>query len=337
MHSRRDALRKLALLGAATAFAPWLARADNQTEPQRPPPDQFGPRLPLREFGLTGMQVTILAVGGSHVGRPSEAEAERIIEAAIACGIRTFDTAQVYQGGGSEERYGKFLTPKYRERVQIFTKTMATDARTARNHLEGSLRRMKTDMIDLWQMHDISSPDDVDNRLRGGVLDEMLKTKSEGKVRHLGFTGHVNWRAHAHILKQTDAFESCLMPINVADPSYESFIEHILPTLVERRMGVQAMKTLAAGDFLRGRGGLGPIIPDLISIEEALGFVWSLPVSTLVSGMGREAHVRENAGYAARFVPYDEAKRQALVERVSEPGSTGKLEGNFKQQGLGGG
>jgi len=283
------------------------------------------------------MQVTMLAVGGSHVGRPSEAEAERIVEAAIECGIRTFDTAQLYQNGGSEERYGKFLTPKYREHVQIFTKTMATDARTARGHLEGSLRRMKTDVIDLWQMHDISSPEDVDQRLRGGVLDEMLKAKAEGKVRHIGFTGHVNWRAHAHILEETDVFESCLMPINVADPSYESFIDHIVPTLVERRMGVQAMKTLAAGDFLRGRGGLAPIIPDLISIEEALGFVWSLPVSTLVSGMAREAHVRENASYAARFVPYDEAKRRELVGRVAEPGRTGKLEGNFKKQGLGGG
>ena len=334
MQSRRDALRKLALLGAAAAFAPWIARAGTPVG-TKPPPDKLGPRLPLREFGLTGMQVTMLAVGGSHVGRPSEAEAERIIEAAIECGIRTFDTAQLYQSGGSEERYGKFLTPKYREHVQIFTKTMATDARTARSHLEGSLRRMRTDFVDLWQMHDIDSPEDVDRRLRGGVLDEMLKAKSEGKVRHIGFTGHNNWRAHAHILAQTDVFESCLMPINVADPSYESFIEHTLPTLMERRMGVQAMKTLAAGDFLRGRGGVPPIIPDLISIEEALGYVWSLPVATLVSGMGVEAHVRENSSYAARFVHYDEAKRRELVGRVAEPGSTGRLEGNFKQQGLG--
>ncbi|HEY5552209.1 MAG TPA: aldo/keto reductase [Opitutaceae bacterium] len=336
MQTRRDALRKMAVLGAAAAFAPWIGRADTQAGPRRPPPDKLGPRLPLREFGLTGMQVTMLAVGGSHVGRPSDAEAERIIEAAIEAGIRTFDTAQLYQNGGSEERYGKFLSPKYREHVQIFTKTMARDARTAQGHLEGSLRRMKIDVIDLWQMHDISTPEDVDNRLRGGVLDAMMKAKAEGEVRHIGFTGHTNWRAHAHALKQTDVFESCLMPINVADSSYESFILNILPTLVERRMGVQAMKTLAAGDFLRGRGGLGPIIPDLVSIEEALGFVWSLPVSTLVSGMGQASHVRENASYAARFEPFDEKQRQTLIDRVAEPGRTGKLEGNFKRQGLGG-
>lgn len=274
----------------------------------------------------------MLAVGGSHVGRPSEAEAERIIEAAIESGIRTFETAQLYQNGGSEERYGKFLTPKYREHVLVFTKTMATDARTAERHLEGSLRRLKVDVIDLWQMHDISSPEDVDARLKAGVLDAMLKAKSQGKVRHIGFTGHATWRAHAHLLQQTDVFETCLMPINVADPSYESFIVNILPTLLERRMGVLAMKTLAAGDFLRGRGGLEPIVPNLVSIEDALRFVWSLPVSTLVSGMGREAHVRENAGYAARFMPLDESGRQALIDRVAEPARTGRLEANFKRQ-----
>ena len=91
----------------------------------------------------------MIAVGGSHVGRPSESEAEQIIEAAIESGIRTFETAQLYQNGGSEERYGRYLTPKYREHVQIFTKTMATDGKTAQGHLEASLRRMKVDYVDL--------------------------------------------------------------------------------------------------------------------------------------------------------------------------------------------
>jgi aryl-alcohol dehydrogenase-like predicted oxidoreductase len=181
MTTRRAALRNLALLAGAALLPgrmPGRATAAGA--------DKLGPTLPRRPLGRTGLEVSLLAVGGSHVGRPAEAEAERIIEA----GIRTFETAQLYQGGGSEERYGKFLTPKYRAHVQIFTKTMATDGRTAREHLEGSLRRMKTDHLDLWQMHDINSPEDVDDRLRNGVLDTMLKAKSEGKVRHIGFTGH---------------------------------------------------------------------------------------------------------------------------------------------------
>jgi uncharacterized protein len=335
MITRRTLLQQLTAGAVLATCPPWLARAAGPGGPDRPPPDRLGPRLPVRPLGRTGLQVSMLTVGGSHVGRPPEAEAERIIEAAIEVGIRTFETAQLYQNGGSEERFGRYLTPKYRDQVQIFTKTMARDGRTARSHLEGSLRRMNLDVIDLWQMHDLNSPEDVDTRLAGGVLDAMLQAKAEGKVRHLGFTGHATWRAHAHLLRQTDVFETCLLPINVADPSYESFIVNILPTLVERGMGVQAMKTLAAGDFLRGRGGLAPIIPNLVSIEEALRFVWSLPVSTLVSGMGLAAHVRENAGYAAAFSPLDEAGRQELVARVAEPARTGRLEGNFKVQGVG--
>ena len=102
----------------------------------------------------------------------------------IVSGIRTFDTAQLYQNGGSEERYGKYLTPKYREHVQIFTKTMAEDAATARSHLEGSLRRMKTDYLDLWQLHDMRTIDKADIRVRG-VLDVMLKGAQVARTPHL--------------------------------------------------------------------------------------------------------------------------------------------------------
>ena len=323
--TRRDAIKLLGLVSAGCL----LPRVGLATTPP-PLADKWGLLLPQRDLGLTGLKVSMLGLGGSHVGRPSESEAERIVETAMERGIRTFETAQLYQGGRSEERYGKFLAPKYREQVLIFTKTMATDAKTAEEHLEGSLRRMKVDYVDLWQMHDIASPEDVDERLRNGVLDFMLKAKGSGKVRHLGFTGHTTWKAHAHLLKQCDVFETCLMPINVADISYESFILNILPKLTERKMGVLAMKTLAAGDFLRGRDGAPPIIPDRISIEDALRFAWSFPISSLISGMARVAHVEENTGYAARFVPFTEAERQALIAKVEDIAKTGKLERNFK-------
>jgi predicted aldo/keto reductase-like oxidoreductase len=329
MLNRREWLRALALV-SGSAFVGTLRGAEESKAISSS--DRLGPRLPERNLGATGLKVSLLACGGSHVGRPDEAEAERIIETAIEQGIRTFETAQVYQNGGSEQRYGKYLTPKYREHVLIFTKTMASDARTAEAHLEGSLRRMKLDYLDLWQMHDIRSEEDFDERQKNGVLDYMLKAKANGKVRHIGFSGHATWRAHAHVLQRTDVFETCLMPINVADPSYESFILNILPTLVQRNMGVLAMKTLAAGDFLRGRGGLAPIVPNLVSIEDALRFVWSLPVSSLVSGLGRVEHVLENAGYAARFTPLNEAQRAELIARVAEPARTGRLEANFKNQ-----
>jgi aryl-alcohol dehydrogenase-like predicted oxidoreductase len=250
--TRRELLQRLALLTGAT-LVPWRAFGALEAAPS----DKLGPVLPYRTLGKTGLKVTMLAVGGSHVGRPSESVAQAVVEAAIENGIRTFDTAQLYQNGGSEERYGKFLTPKYREHVLIFTKTMAEDAATARSHLEGSLRRMKTDYLDLWQLHDLRTIDKATDRVHG-VLDVMLKAKADGKVRHIGFTGHGSWKTHAHVLGLTDAFETCLMPINIADPSYESFTLNVLPILVQRNMGAMAMKTLAADGLMGGRDKSGP-------------------------------------------------------------------------------
>jgi predicted aldo/keto reductase-like oxidoreductase len=270
------------------------------------------------------MQVSILTLGGSHLGRPAEAVAQALIETALELGVRTFETAQLYQGGGSEERLGRFLTPKYRAHVQVFTKTMAEDAATARRHLDDSLRRLRTDYLDLWQLHDVRSPEQAERRV-SRVLDVMLEAKAAGKVRHIGFTGHATRHAHARILELTDEFETCQMPINVADPSYESYILNILPRLTERNMGVLAMKTLGGDGFFGRRAGVA-IIPDLLSVADALRFVWSLPVGTLVSGMSRLEHLRENAETARTFTPYTEAERAALIARVAPHAKTGEME-----------
>jgi predicted aldo/keto reductase-like oxidoreductase len=325
MLTRREVLKTLVLLTGAT-FAPWRGLGAEEKTVS----DKLGPLLPQRPLGRTGMKVTMLACGGSHVGRPSETVAQAVVEAAIEQGIRTFDTAQLYQNGGSEERYGKYLTPKYREHVLLFTKTMAEDPATAQSHLEGSLRRLKTDYLDLWQLHDVRTPEQAEIRVRG-VLDVMLKAKEQGKVRHIGFTGHATWKAHARVLQLTDAFETCLMPINVADPAYESFILNVIPILVERKMGVQAIKTLAADGLMGGRGGSGPkIIPDRLSIEDGLRFVWSLPVANLVSGMASVEHVKANAGYARRFVAMTEAERTVLIAKVADLAKSGEMERGFK-------
>lgn len=325
--TRRELLQKLALLTGA-ALVPWNTFAASSDTAS----DKLGPLLPQRTLGKTGLKVTMLAVGGSHIGRPSEAVAQAVIEAAIESGIRTFDTAQLYQNGGSEERYGRYLTPKYREHVLIFTKTMAEDAATARQHLEGSLRRMKTDYLDLWQLHDVREIARADTRV-GGVLDVMLKAREQGKVRHIGFTGHASWRTHRHVLELTDAFETCLMPVNVADPSYESFTLNVLPVLLQRNMGVLAMKTLAADGLMGGRGGRQPrVIPDRLSVSEALRYVWSLPVSTLVSGMASVEHLKANVATARTFVAMSERERQTLVAKVADVASTGQMERGFKGQ-----
>lgn len=324
MISRREVVRTLALATGGLSLLPWRVLAQASGGEPAGESDALGPLLPRRVLGRTGMRVSMLTIGGSHIGRPSEGEAQAIIEGAIELGIRTFETAQLYQNGGSEERFGRFLTPKYREHIQVFTKTMAQDAATARQHLEDSLRRLRTDVIDLWQLHDVRSAEQAERRV-AGVLDVMLEAKASGKVRHIGFSGHATWRAHARVLELTDEFETCLMPINVADPSYESFILNILPKLTERNMGVLAMKTLG-GDGLIGRRGRPGIIPELLSVADALRFAWSLPVHTLVSGIGRVEHLRENVHTARHFVPMAPDERAALIEKVRPRAESGELE-----------
>lgn len=286
--------------------------------------DRLGETLPTRILGRTSERVTMLATGGAHVGRTeSEAEAEAIVEAAIEGGVRFFDTAHAYQGGRSEERYGRYLTPKYRDDVFLMTKSTAKDAKTAEEHLADSLRRMKTDRLDLWQVHSLQDPADVDARIDNGVLDVFEKAKAEGKTRYIGFTGHRSPWAHGRMLERTDVFDTVQMPVNCADPTFESFVINVLPHLVERNIGVLAMKTLSNGGFFGGdkqfEHGPNPLlVPDRVSIREALTFAWSLPISVLITGPDDADQMREKIGIARSFEPLDEAGRQALVDRVAD-------------------
>ena len=299
--------------------------------------DSLGELLPTRVLGRTGETVTMLGIGGFHLGWTSEKDAQEIIEAALEGGIRFFDSAEGYQDGESERRYGRFLTPKYREQVFLMTKTQAKDAKTAREHLEGSLRRMKTDYLDLWQMHSLRNPEDVDTRLEEGVLDVVMKAKEEGKVRYIGFTGHSNPEAHLRILERTsdsDPFDTCQMPVNVIDPSYHSFIEQVTPELQKRDIGLLAMKTLADGRFfgmktVLNRGAIwtseDPAIPTRISIRDALHFAWSLPIGVLITGAENASLVREKVDMAKSFSGMSAEQRSELVGRVADL-ADGKVE-----------
>ena len=292
------------------------------------PRDRLGELLPLRAFGKTGINVTMLGIGGAHVGKSSEKVAQELIETALEGGIRFFDNAETYASGGAETKFGKYLVPKYRDVAFIMTKTTAKDGKTAQEHLEGSLRRMKTDYIDLWQIHAITSPGDVNRRIDQGVLEVVRKAKESGKVRFIGFTGHTDYHAHQQMLKQTDILETCQMPINCFDPNYKSFINNVLPTLVERNMGIIAMKTLSNGGFFGGtrhfHGGENPrIVPNVATVQEALHFVWSLPVSVIVTGPDHADMLREKIDLAKSFKQMSKDKRIALVQRVGEAGFDG--------------
>ena len=292
--------------------------------------DRVGELLPLRMLGRTGEKVTMLGLGGSHIsGVMDESMAEKVIEAAIEGGIRFFDTAESYNKGVSEERYGKFLNPKYRDIIFLMTKTHARTAEQVCERVEASLKRLNTDYIDLYQVHSVRSSEDIDGRLGDGVLDELLKLKESGKVRYIGFTGHADYHAHKYMLEQTSEFEVCQMPINCFDPSYKSFILNVLPALVERNMGVIAMKTLANGGFFGGTRHMhnGPearIVPGTATIEEALNFVWSLPISVALTGANDVEMLVEKIELAKSFTKVSEDARMALVQRVGNAGFDGK-------------
>ena len=325
MKDRRSFLKTLA---AATAGI--LVSNPSMAGSSRVPFDRIGDLLPLRMLGNTGKEVTMLGLGGSHIsGVMDEPMAEKVIEAAIEGGVRFFDTAESYNKGVSEERYGKFLNPKYRDVIFLMTKTHARTARQVRDRLDASLKRLKTDYVDLYQVHGVRTTEDIDGRLSGGVLEELLKLKENGKIRYIGFTGHNDYKAHQYMLEQTTDFEVSQMPINCFDPSYKSFVLNVLPALVERNMGIIAMKTLANGGFFGGTRHMhnGPeprIVPGTATVEEAMHFVWSLPVSVALTGANDVEMLVEKIDLAKSFTKVSEDARMALVDRVGNAGFDGK-------------
>lgn len=298
--------------------------------------DALGGVLPQRILGRTGESVTALGLGGYHIGWTTEELAQATIEKALEEGIRFFDTAESYGPGTSEERYGRYLTPKYRDQVYLMTKTTAKDAKTAREHLEGSLRRLKTDRLDLWQVHSLMSPSDVDSRIEEGVLDIVMQAKEEGRVRHVGFTGHASPAAHRRMLEVArDTFAVCQMPINPVDAGAEnSFTESVLPGLVERQYGVLAMKTLADGRFFAQKKmnertvweSDNPVVPTRLSIADCIHFALSLPISVLITGAENPALLVEKANLVRKFQKLTDSDRIALIGRVSDDSMAGKVE-----------
>jgi len=323
MEIRRNFIKSMmqltAGLAAVDAFSGGAAH---------PPRDVWGELLPQRKLGKTGEHVTMLGVGGFHVGWTSERDAQEVIETAILGGIRFFDTAHNYGKGISEERYGKYLVPKYRDGIFLMTKSQASDGKTLLEEFDLSLKRMGTDSVDLLQLHSLKTPEDVAARLDHGVYDALESIQASGKARYVGFTGHQNPYAHLEMLKRRPApsiFSTLQMPINLVDYSVEhSFSRQVLPVAAEQGLGVLAMKTLADGRFFNRKEMTGkvrwesdrPVIPEAVSVEEALHFVWSLPISVLITGAENKALLEEKIELAKSFAMLSPADREQLLEHV---------------------
>ena len=295
-------------LGGAGAMRLWQSGGRIASGP-------LGPSdLPLRRLGRTGQQLPILGLGGHHLGLAgSERAARGLVETALEEGIRFFDTAESYQGGLSERWLGGAIR-EVRSQVFLMTKTHSPadrSAESARQHLEGSLTRLGTDYLDLWQLHSTKSPEDVDRAFRpGGAMDYIFEAKKRGTVRFVGVTGHMTAAAHARALEYWDdgwQFDTLQFPVNPIDHHQASFQQTLIEAARERDIAVIAMKTSADGALVR---------EGVCRHEECLRYVWSLPVSVAVVGMERAELVRRNAEVARSGAFMDEEERQALLERI---------------------
>ena len=291
--------------------------------------DKLGALLPMRKLGSTGEKVTMLGVGGYHIGWTTEKDAQEVIETAIEGGVRFFDTAHSYGPGISEERYGKFLIPKYRDHIFLMTKTTAPDGKTLLEEVDLSLKRLNTDRVDLLQLHAFQSPGDVDDRISNGVMDAIHSVKESGKARYIGFTGHQSPYAHLRMMERLSEFEgfaTLQMPLSIVDfASEHSFVRKVLPVAVENKLGLLAMKTLAAGRFF-GRTRIGeeviwetetPVVPGYLSVKEALYFSWSLPVSVLITGAENKNLLLEKIELAKEFTKLTEEEKEQILDKAS--------------------
>jgi aryl-alcohol dehydrogenase-like predicted oxidoreductase len=286
--------------------------------PTSPPSDG----VPRRRLGKTEQMVSILGVGGAHIGKPDEAEGIQIIQAAIDAGMDFLDNAWEYNGGVSEERMGMALAQGgYRARAFLMTKN-CDHRRTAAGslaNLEESLRRLRTDYLDLWQVHEVAWDPDPERILApGGAAEGMLRAKEQGKVRFIGFTGHKDPDLHRALLSQGFPWDTVQMPLNALDAHYRSFEREIVPLCQAQDIGVIGMKSLAGGHLLKSGADL--------SAEEAIRYSLSLPCATLVSGMDSLATFAANLAIARGFVPYTDAELEAIRTRTAAAARGGRHE-----------
>jgi aryl-alcohol dehydrogenase-like predicted oxidoreductase len=278
--------------------------------------------IPRRPLGSTGEFVSALGLGGHHLGLVgTEREATRIVHTAIDEGITFMDNAWDYHGGKSERRLGKALVGR-RGDVFLMTKvcTHGRDARVAMRQLEESLRRLKTDYLDLWQVHEVAYYNDPERHfMKGGVIEALDKAKQQGKVRFVGFTGHKDPALHLRMLSYGYPFDTVQMPLNVFDANFRSFEQRVVPELERRGIGIIGMKSL---------GGDGAMVKKKkVTAREALSYAMSVAgVAVTVSGIDSMRVLRQNLAIAQAFRPLGTAAMARLRARVAEDAADGRFE-----------
>jgi len=313
---RRTFMQGVVGLGAAALTG--MARGDSPGEADA---GRTAAPILTRPFGRTGVDVSILGIGGHALGLAKlESEAVRIVHEAMDAGITFMDNAHEYHEGRSEEWMGNALKGR-RDRAFLMTKvcTHGRDAKVAMTQLEESLRRLKTDHLDLWQIHEVVYENDPEQHYKpGGAVEAIEKAKKDGKTRFVGFTGHKHPDMHLDMLKRGFAFDAVQLPLNPFDAHYRSFQNDVLPELNRRGIAAIGMKSL---------GGTGEMIKQkLLTVEEALRYVLSLPIATLVSGIDSLEVLRQNIDIVKRFKRMPDDEMEALRRRCQPKALDGRFE-----------
>ena len=283
--------------------------------------------MPMSTLGKSGLQVSRITVGGYHMRVKGEEEGVKIIRRAIDLGVVMFDSAAKYHNGASDETYGKALTPALRKKILLMSKAQFRDRDGAMGQLETTLKRMNTDYLDLWCCHEVATHEEVDKIFGpNGSLEAFVKAKKEGKVRHIGFTGHHDPTVHQRLLDGFDGWETVQHPVNLVDPHYLSFINSVLPNIRKKGLGLLAMKSNAIGGITKNK---------VATIPECLRFTWSHDVDTLVSGMETVEQLEQNVLACKTFQKMLPQEISALLARTKTGPKGTKVEGYKKPEKAG--
>ena len=280
--------------------------------------------MPKRRLGRTGVEVSLIGLGGWHLGFKSSDEqlSIRIIRTAIDSGINFLDNCWDYNEGASEIRMGKALREGYRERAFLMTKIDGRTKEEAAKQLDESLKRLQTDHIDLVQHHEILRFEDPHRIFdEKGANAALLEARDAGKISFIGFTGHKDPRIHLYMLEVANeygfTFDTVQMPLNVMDAHYRSFEKLVLPELVKHDIGVLAMKTMANGMILRS---------NTVSAIECLQYAMNLPTSVVITGCESMENLQQALTAARTFKPMSEAELTGLVGKTKQAASRGEYE-----------
>jgi uncharacterized protein len=319
------------LIGAAACSRDQTPRPEQRAATSAAPPPaapttaQAKSEVPKRKLGSTGVEVSILGLGGAHIGDPaklSDDAAIRLMRDAIDGGITFFDNCWDYNDGKSEERMGKALRDGYRQRVFLMTKLDGRTAKAATAQLEQSLARLQTDVIDLVQVHEVIRMNDPERSFApDGIIGALQAAKKAGKLRFIGFTGHKDPGIHLHMLdtaqKAGFEFDTVQLPLNVMDAHFKSFEASVLPVLEQRGIGVLGMKSMGSGDILKS---------GVVKAEECLRYSLSLPTSVVITGIDSREVLEQDLKLAREFVPLSPSERASLLARTRTAASKGEHE-----------